>query len=117
MDREEKILSEVDKTLRVMDDLKNLDGNPFIYTRIKSRLETQAYAAPSPWQKIAVLLRPIGLITLFLLNIYTAFCFINQGRSQTEVKTTDTSNILSKLSEKYSYDKNLYFFYNEGNEK
>ena len=114
MDKKEKILDEVNKTLQVMDDLKNLDGNPFLYTRLKTRLAAEKRPAPSHWHRLVLILRPAGLLVLFLLNIYTAVYFINNKNTNKEEIASENSTIIEKFTEKYSNNTNLFFFYNEG---
>lgn len=90
MNKEEYILEEVEKTLNSIDALHKLEVNPFLYTRIKTRIEndTDIYSRK---EKVVFVLKPATLVLILLLNIITAVYFLGtSGGNVTESSLVDT---------------------------
>ena len=68
-----KILSsELQKTLGIIESEKQVEVNPFFYTRLKARLENQAETKPLFWQPVFVkVLQPAFFSILLLLGVYS----------------------------------------------
>ncbi|MBI3125581.1 MAG: hypothetical protein HYZ10_14385 [Ignavibacteriales bacterium] len=80
MNKEEKILMEVEKTLNVIDELPNLEANPFLFTRIKARIEKE-HIRHGGTVKTDFVLKPVTLALILVINIITAVYFIGSGSS------------------------------------
>jgi hypothetical protein len=113
MNKDQRIIDEVNKTLNVMDNIRNLDENPFFYTRLKARLEGKSGRSVSPLQKFVVVLRPVGLAALFLVNIFTAVYFLNGNRLNTQTASAESTTIKSQLTEDFRFSQSSYIYYNE----
>jgi len=70
MNRKQKILDEVEKTLSSMDNLKNIEPNHFIFTRIKHALEIEPSNNQSA-RSYPRLVKHLVLILLVLINVFT----------------------------------------------
>jgi predicted anti-sigma-YlaC factor YlaD len=64
----QKIYAELNETLNLIDKRKRLDENPYLYTRIKQRLESEKILKPkSAFKRI---LQPAFLSLLILFSVY-----------------------------------------------
>ena len=90
MNKEDKILAEVEKTLNAIDALPNLEANPFLFTRIKARIENESIKHAGK-EKTDFVLKPVTLALLLVINIITAVYFIGfESSSTTETSVVDT---------------------------
>jgi hypothetical protein len=83
VDRERRILEEVDKTLHALDAVPGLDANPFLFTRIQARLSSDGHAAATHRIESARL-KQIALTAIVLLNLLTAVHFFGARKSANE---------------------------------
>ena len=77
MDRKKKIEQEIAKTLEEFDKVERLPEDPYFYTRMQARLNSRE-------KKNALfprVLRPAIVTLLLLLNIGTAYFYLNTGTS------------------------------------
>ena len=95
MNKEEKILLEVEKTLNAIDSLPKLESNPFLFTRIKARISNESIKVGSV-EKTEFVFRPVTIALLLILNIVTAVYFIGFGNNS----TTGTS-LVDKMKQEY----------------
>lgn len=95
MNKEDKILAEVEKTLNAIDSLPNLDANPFLFTRIKARIEKESIKHASK-VKTDFVLKPVTLALIIVINIITAVYFIGFGSG----KVSDAS-IVDTMKQEY----------------
>lgn len=95
MNKEDKILSEVEKTLNAIDSLPNLDANPFLFTRIKARIENESIKHAGK-VKTDFVFKPVTLALLLVINIVTAVYFIGFGSS-----STSNTSIVETLKQEY----------------
>ena len=43
MDKEKRILDEVKKTISLLDDVINIEPNPYLFTRVKAQIDSKSY--------------------------------------------------------------------------
>ena len=96
MNREEKIIQEIEKTLNQFDDVKSLKPNPFLYTRIQQELNEQKKSKFN----FSGILKPALFTMLFSINIITVYWYTNS------LKTINNSSS-ETLAEIFSSDFNL----------
>ena len=109
MRNKEEIQYEIDKTLQCLDGIKRAEANPFLYTRIKARMQKD-----SGWEKvISFITRPaVVFTTLIILIAINGLTFFNTAdeNSTTENEsfaTTDFDeeyNLVSTIN--YDYENN-----------
>ena len=79
--RQDKIQEEVRKTMESLDHFQPLEGNPYLYTRIKQRMENQTTAPFAPllswWQ-------PLAFTLLLSFEIVSWYSFNSVGSTSTE---------------------------------
>ncbi len=97
MNKEEKIKREIEKTLSQFENVKPLEPNPFLYTRIQQRLNEQKKVSFS----LTGILKPALFTVLFSINIITVFWYTNSSNSAIQ------SNSSESLVEIFSSDFNL----------
>jgi hypothetical protein len=113
MYKDQRIIDEVNKTMNVMDNIRNLEGNPFFYTRLKARLEGKLDNKFSLLQKFVMILRPIGIVALFLINIFTAVYLLNGNRLTAKTASAEATTIKTQITEDFRFSQNSYIYYNE----
>jgi len=77
MDKNHQIEEEVQKTIELLDNIKNVQPNPFLYTRIKAGIENGG--KKSSWttnRSFIDFVRPVFFGLLILINLYSLFVFL-----------------------------------------
>ena len=103
IDDKTKIKDKVDKAMRLFDDVESIEGNPFLFTRVKTALETQpektrfrSLFAPVPIQFAFV-------IVLLILNLFSVGFFISRdntsGSKENSFMVTLTSDYYLNLED------------------
>lgn len=111
MDREKRIMDEVYKTMQIMDNQKILTENPFFYTRLKARMSGLSVNQVSRSHRLATALKPVGLLLLLLMNIFTALYVVKSGNStETTTAAAATSSANSEIVKSYRFDQNCYIY-------
>ncbi|MEJ2613842.1 MAG: periplasmic heavy metal sensor [Ignavibacteriaceae bacterium] len=87
MEKEDKIREEVNKTLKAFNQIKKLEGNPYLFTRIQSEIEI-IQAKDKRYGFKAEFLRPVILFLILIMNIFTAVFFLNSKNEKTSTKQT-----------------------------
>jgi hypothetical protein len=105
MERKRKIEDEVEKTLTVLDGMENARQNPFLYTRIKAKLESKKDAD----QSSKPILLPVSLVLLVLLNIFTLF---NTQLTGNQDQSSISQQYLQELGNEYNLYETNYYSYN-----
>lgn len=105
MNREKLINQEVEKTLQSLDDLSRARANPFLFTRIKSRMERS-----NGWDRFTSFLsRPaVALAMVILVLLINVLVLTNTGNSQApETETIAVSDMADEytlaVSGEYDY--------------
>ena len=86
MEREKRILDEVEKTLNALDNVSKLDENPFLYTRLKLLIEKEHSESFNPKMKDFIL-KPAVLVIILIINIITALFFLQVTGSKQSTAT------------------------------
>ncbi len=97
MKNEEKIREEVEKTLNAFDNIDNLSENPYLFTRLQTKIEESVALNEKRGFK-GIILKPAILFIIVILNIFTGIYFINSGNKTTTVTKQD---YFSKISSEY----------------
>lgn len=102
---EKQILDEVEKTLGSMDNMPVLNENPFLYSKIKTAIES-GDVKENTGTAVDFILKPAFLILILIINIITAVYYFNNGGS-----ATNTDEILiNTLRQEYSSSQNENYF-------
>ncbi len=102
MDREKKILEQVEKTLQALDDLPRLQANPFLYTRVQAAMTAETKSWPSRLSG-RLHLKAIVFSLLIIFNLVTTIYFY-QGYRRNESK----QQLISALSSEYETAQNIF---------
>ena len=106
MERKKKIEEEVERTLNVLGGIENVDVNPFLYTRVKAKLQEKESTENKP---SGALVFKLGLIILlFAFNIFT----IVNSESRADQVTSVTQQYLQELGNEYNLYESNYYSYN-----
>ena len=87
------IQQEVEKTLQSLDGVKRAEANPYLFTRIKARMQQN-----TPWERISSFVsRPvIAFATLLLIMAINAIVVFGTGKNEStgtgEIAVTDIAD-------------------------
>ncbi len=99
MDKNQKILDEVKKTISLLDNVKNIEPNPFLYTRIATRLDAEVHKQISSSKEFAFrVLRQFVFAVLFLFNAYSVLSYLSDGSEDELTRQTYIKNIIAEYS-------------------
>jgi len=109
MEAKRHIEQEVNKTLDSLEGLKKAEANPWLFTRIKARLEREE---KSVWSKaISLLGKPaIAIAALLLLVVINASVIFKSSSGQTQPMTQDPEQLFASeynLSDTAIYDSTI----------
>lgn len=109
MSNKKRIEQEVEKTLKLLEEIEQLELNPFLYTRIRARMkrEEDAGIESSAGIKLNSKLIPAFLVVLFLINLYSIFSLYDSF-GKTEF-TKNRTQYIEKFAEDYMLSQNSYF--------
>ena len=98
MTQKEKIQQEIERTLQSLDQVKRAEANPFLYTRIKARMQKQQ---SSIWERtFSFMSKPmVALAVVFLVMVINGWSFLNSNTVTSVTKTIDPMQELSGLPE------------------
>jgi hypothetical protein len=97
MTSKEKIQQEIGKTLQCLDDVKRAEANPFLFTRIKARMNKKA----GVWeQAFSFVSRPIIAVAIVLIVMAVNGWALWDGSGKSEIITADTN--VSELASEYN---------------
>lgn len=77
----------IDEVLNSLDGIQRAEANPFLYGKIKSRIETAKHAVPQPM----VLRLAIALAIVIMLNLLTILQF-NSGEKRINAGVESVAN-------------------------
>jgi hypothetical protein len=103
MKKEDKIREEVEKTINAFEHVEKLEGNPHLFTRIQSEIESN-FTKKKSFNLKGELLRPVILFLILIMNIFTAVFFFNSKSGATSTK----QNYFSAISSEYSISGSYY---------
>jgi hypothetical protein len=83
--RLDKIHQEVQKTMESLDHFQRLEGNPYLYTRVKQKMASPAQTASG---HLLGWLQPIALMLLLLVNGWAAYSVFNNTLSEQDALDT-----------------------------
>jgi hypothetical protein len=99
MDKNQKILDEVKKTISLLDNVKNIEPNPFLFTRIKAQIDSKKYEAERTADSVVLrFVKQSVFILLILFNIYTIVNYLNTDKQTSESREQHLKNIKSEYS-------------------
>lgn len=102
MKKREKIQEEVEKTLRCLDEIEQIESSPYFHARLQARIRgMEEEKAPFITRLFGVRgLRPALLGLVVILNLVSTALIWQRTRG----RSTDRSQYLSALVEEYSLD-------------
>lgn len=106
MKNKEHIHQEIDKTLESLEGIRRAESNPFLYTRIKARMQEQ-----TGWEIITSFLsRPVIafaiMITVLAINAWAVF-----GTSEQTANTERQGIAITDVADEYNLVANNNYYY------
>lgn len=89
MEREKQILEEVEKTMNSFESLPKLESNPFLFTRIKARIQSEGIKRTKK-ASVEFIFRPATLAIILILNIATAVYFFGTSSKSSSASLEET---------------------------
>ena len=107
MDRKKKIEQEIAKTLEQFDRVERLPEDPYFYTRLQARLKSRE-ETNALFPRV---LRPAIVTALLLLNIGTAYFYLNTGTSgQTTGQRQELAQMMAEELSMQQSENNTFIF-------
>ena len=99
MTSKEKIQQEIEQTLQCLDGAKRAEANPFLFTRIKARMDRKANVWETTFSFISKPAIAIAIVVL-VMAVNGWALWDNSGSGTTENVTADTN--VSELANEYN---------------
>ncbi len=90
--------NKVDRILESIDHIQRVEGNPYLYSRIRERLKDEGDKSLSFFSRKSVINARLGIVMLAILCLVNVFTIINYS----SIDRSETSGI-SSLSEAYGW--------------
>jgi len=97
MDSKEKIQQEIEQTLQSLENVKRAEANPFLFTRIKARMDKKA----NGWEWVLSFVSRPAIAIAILLLVMAVNGWALWGSGSDETITTDNGGI-SELANEYN---------------
>ena len=97
LDTKKKIQDEVEKTLAILDNVEKIEGNPYLFTRIKANLNMQKRISRFSLAPVLASPRLALIIVLLILNLVSTVLFFFQNN--TVVKNNES--FVGSLTDEY----------------
>lgn len=109
MSKDDRIRDEIKKTLGVFDQVKNIDGNPFMFTRIKAEIEAGSGRKQKSVFAAGIKIVPVLLLlVLFSFNIVSIIHYFGSSSTASERESYISSFAKEyNLSTSYNYIKDI----------
>lgn len=106
MTKKEKIEQEVRQTLESFDQAERLKSNPFLYTRLKARIEEldAQRRQSNGWEIACGVIKPALLLLIIALNIFTATIFLKNRNN----KSSSREQLLNSFAHELTLDSSQY---------
>ncbi|KAA3615806.1 MAG: hypothetical protein D8M58_16600 [Calditrichaeota bacterium] len=85
MNKKEKIEQQINKTLDQFDNAEQLPPNPYFYTRVQAHIDERK----NKRTVFAAILKPALFTTLVVINLSTAFWYMNADDQLNQVDTRE----------------------------
>lgn len=111
MDKNKNIQSEVEKTLKSLDNWKTIEADAFFYTRLSARLENMEKPIPFQWLFDLPLVKPALIVLTLFINLLS----VNYILVNTENMEEQTSNFSTVFTDEYLLDQSTdsYLVFND----
>ena len=109
MDKNKRVEEEIEKTLGLLENIEALEPNPYLFTRIKARLNESGSekTALKKEDSFALKLLPAFLILLVIFNFYSIIDF---SSTDNVVENTDNrSEYLQQLGNEFMLNQSSYY--------
>lgn len=95
-----RIEEEVFKTLNSLDDLEDIEPNPFFFTRLEANLKISEEGSGSWFEQLIFKYKlvPSILVVVLLLNVFTAFVMFPENES---IQSTSRIDYVAAVAEEY----------------
>lgn len=99
MDKNQKILDEVKKTISLLDNVKNIEPNPFLFTRVKAKIDSKYYEVERSTDSVVLRFAKRSIFALLILfNIYTIVSYLSSDESTAQSREQYLKNIKNEYS-------------------
>ena len=105
MNQDKKITDEVNKTISLLNKIKTIESNPFLFTRIKEEISSGNIKNTVPVSEFAFnIFKKIILALLFVFNIYSVISYLSNSKLNEQYRRQYIKNVLSEYSIKTEND-------------
>jgi hypothetical protein len=102
---DQKVTDDVKKTISLLDNIKNIEPDPFLYTRIKQEIDSSTNKKIAPSLESAFnFLKPIVFSVLIVFNVYSVIAYLSNGKVNDQYHRLYIKNVASEYSIKSETD-------------
>jgi hypothetical protein len=108
--RKHKIENEIDKTLRLLDEIELVDPGPHFYSKLQNRIRNLDRKPGFTLNDLfsPVVLRPAFLVFLVLLNIVSVSFLVKETRYQSRVRQQHIEKLASEFMTGINSSDNIF---------
>jgi hypothetical protein len=105
MNKDQKITADVKKTLSLLDNIKNIEPNPFLFTRIKEEIDSHANKKPLSSSALVInIFKQVVFAVLIVFNVYSVISYLGNGKVTEQYRLQYIKNVVSEYSIKTETD-------------
>ena len=106
MTKKEKIMQEVEKTLHAIDNIPELEKDPFLFSKLKTKIESNSVPQiKNTWFSFKPAIA--AFVLMLIINIITTFYFFKTTDSTAAV-VTEQATLVKSLSKDYQITQTQY---------
>ena len=99
MNKDQKISDDVKKTLSLLDNIKNIEPNPFLFTRIKEEIVSHSSKKSlSSSDLVLNLFRRMVFALLIVFNVYSVISYLGNRKVNDQYQRIYIKNVVSEYS-------------------
>ena len=109
MDKMKRVEEEIEKTMDLLDNVGKLEPNPYLFTRIKTRLDERGEKNTQLKEEgsFAVKLLPALMVLLVVFNFFSIIDFVSSDK--TEVSVDNRTEYIQQLGDEFMLNQSSYY--------
>jgi hypothetical protein len=105
MNKDKKITADVKKTLSLLDNIKNIEPNPFLFTRIKEDIDSHTNKKSLSSSALVLnIFKQVVFAILIVFNVYSVISYLGNGKVNDQYHRMYIKNVVSEYSIKTETD-------------
>ena len=99
MNKDQEISEDVKKTLSLLDNIKNIEPNPFLFTRIKEDIDSHSNKKSFSSSALVLnIFKQVVFAILIVFNVYSVISYLGNGKVNEQYQRIFINNVVSEYS-------------------